>query len=281
MSLHSKSFKSEKLQKRRRKIIISRIIFFIVLILSFWGFLFTVSALPVINISEITVFGAETLAPSNLTLLAEKALFGRYFFTIPRSNIFFYPKARIRDILLETFPRLSRASVHFNNFHAIKISVSERSPVAQFCRLSTETIKTGNTESCFFLDGNGFAFSAALASASTTETLIKFYGIFSEENPIGKTFGSTGELSRFLNFSESLRSLDLPPLAFNRRPDGAFEATVSGGMRLIFDEEDNFQSVLSNLQSIITDPDLRRTSPLSSIDYIDLRFGNKIFYRKK
>src|SRR3989338_1853287 len=235
MLLRSKSFKSKKLQKRRRKIIIGRIIFFIVLILSFWGFLFTVTAIPAINISEITVSGAETLASSDLTLLAKETLFGRYYFTIPRSNIFFYPRVRIRNVLSDSFPRLSEVSVNFKNFHGIKISVGERLPVARFCRLTTEEIEIKHTESCFFLDGSGFSFAGAPLSGSTTEQLIKFYGIFSVDNTISMTFFSSGGFNKFLDFSDKLRDLNLPVLAFQKRPDESFDAVIKGGLRLIFD----------------------------------------------
>ena len=281
MISRSQSFKSAKLQKRRRTVVIGHIVFYALLLAGLWGFAFESLALPPINITEITVSGSLSLSPSEIVSVSEKLLSGRYFFTIPRTNIFFYPKARIQSTLLNLFPRLDTVSIHFKNFHAIHIFVTERFPEALWCHSGLTTLSGSMDGPCFFLDGTGFVFAPAPETSTTSSAFVKLYGILSEENPIGQTYGSAGELAKLLDFSKNLVSLDLRVSAFRVQSDNSIEALLNNGARLIFDRDDNLAVARINLESVISDPSFRAATRHARIDYIDLRFGNKVFYRLK
>jgi hypothetical protein len=42
-----------------------------------------------------------------------------------------------------------------------------------------------------------------------------------------------------------------------------------------------FPTVISNLQAIISDPDMGGIEGFKKVDYVDMRFGNKVFYKRK
>jgi hypothetical protein len=126
-----------------------------------------------------------------------------------------------------------------------------------------------------------------LIFASSTETsagpskFIKFFGKLSEENPIGRNFLSAIRLAALFKFSENIRSVGFEVAKFIERSDGAMEAALSDGGRLIFVDDTDLDMAVLNLQAIVGDPGLKASNIFDRLDYIDLRFGNKVYYKLK
>ena len=279
------NFKSARLQARRRKRIIGSTVLIVFCLASLWGLLFWLSGLQAITIQNIEVAGTTSVSPTDITTVAENFLAGRYFFTVPRNNILFYPKVAIEKSILKSYPQVKQVAVSFKNFHTIGISVAERHAVAWWCQnyVASSVVK-GAGENCFLVDGSGLIFAPSPEVASTSPQFIKFYSALPKENPIGQSYLSTStpaSFDRFLGFAKNLNTLGFTVSLFRERPDTDFEAQFSGGQSIIFARDADFASVFNNFQTIVSDPNFASANTFSTIDYIDLRYGNKVFYKTK
>lgn len=277
------NFKSSRLRARRRRAAVSRAVFALVSLATLWGFLFWFSSLGAFTVRNLEIKGVVSVSPSDLAKAAQKFLAGRYFFTVSRANIFFYPKSAIEADILRTFPRIERVAVGFENFHTIGLEVAERGVSALWCQgeALALTLAASGGERCYLLDDNGLIFAPFSAAATTSPAFIRFYSAVYKENPVGQTYGSAEDFRALSVFAKNLASLSFTASLFRERPDGDFEAKLLTGQRLIFSRAADFASVLNNFHTIVSDPGFSGTGGLAKVDYIDLRYGNKVFYKFK
>ncbi len=61
-----------------------------------------------------------------------------------------------------------------------------------------------------------------------------------------------------------------------------FSLVVSGGGEIYFDIKESLSKVADNLEALLRTPELATsTSRDLPVEYIDMRFGNKLFYKLK
>ncbi len=275
------NLKSARLRLRRRKAFIGRVVLTTFYLAGLWGSIFLLSGLGAVTIRNIEVAGTVSVSPQEIATTAQQFLTGRYFFTVPRASIFFYPKDAIVESILRSFPRAERIAVGFKNFHTIGISITEHQAAALWCQGEALTSAKSGGEVCFLLDSNGFIFAPFSPLGGEASKFMKFYSASPKENPIKQTYSSTEYFHSLLGFAKDLASIGFSVSLFRERPDADFEVQLLGGQRLIFGRDANFASIINNFQTIVSDPSFSGTSGLSKVDYIDLRYGNKVFYKTK
>lgn len=294
MFRRSRTFTSARLQKRRRKVIIGKIVAALFCAGGLWAVAFWLSGLPAITIRGIEVGGNVSLSAQDIASRTEHFLVGRYFFTVPRANIFFYPKAAVTKNILESFPRVENADIRFKNFHTISITIAEREAAALWCQaLNVQGTPSGkHFEECYLMDKDGFLFDAfnpeppsrdaeTLAVSNHYPAVIKFYGGLSAANPVGHSYETAERFHSLLAFAQNIGQIGVAVLAFRERSDKDLEVEVLGGARLVLGRDANLVSVAANLETIVSDPSFGGTEGFKKVDYVDLRFGNKVFYRLK
>lgn len=276
MLRRSHTFTSARLQKRRRKIIIGKVVAALLCAGGLWGLVFWLSGLPAITIRDVQIQGAVSVSSTELASTTAQFLKGRYFFTVPKANIFFYPKNAIERNLLQAFPMLERATLRFKNFHTIGITVVERMPRALWCAESESAGKS--KENCYVLQDTGLIFAEA---SSTPASFIRFYKTLSAQNPIGQEYESPIRFRALLQFADDVNALGLSVRAFRERPDTDVQVEIVGGGRLVVGRDADLVAAAANLHTIVSDPGFGGAEGFKELDYLDLRFGNKIFYRLK
>ena len=288
----SHRLKSARLREKRRKVVIGKTIIALFCAVGLWFLVFWLSGLPAINIRNVEGDGTIYLFPEDIAATASGFLTGRYVFTVPRSSIFFYPKNNIERDILESYPRVAGVDVRFKNFHTVKISIIEREAAALWCGtvLPEQFQPDEKLDECYFMDDNGFVFDmfyplpdtdVKQSVSSDKSPYVKFYGTLSGLNPVGQTYASIERFQALIQFSKDLALLGLGTIAFSERPDKDYEASLVGGTRLIFAGNADMTPILANLQSIMSEPSFSDVENLKKVDYIDLRFGNKVIYRLK
>lgn len=279
MQVRSHTLKSARLKERRRKVFIGRIVVTVFCVSVLWGLVFWLSNLPTVTISDIVVSGNISVQSQDIVAEAQKSLTGRYFFTVPKASIFFYPKGAILKDVNDLFPRIASAEIGWKNFHTIEIKVSERVPAALWCETPAPESTMG--AGCFYLDSTAFIFAPETISSSTPEAFIKFYGPLSSSTPIGQTYHSADYLKNHMNFANNLSLAGFSVISFTERINGVSETMLSGGQRLIFADDTDLSIALGNFESLVSNPAFKSAGTFAKLDYIDLRFGNKLFYRLK
>lgn len=268
------NLKSARLQARRRKAVIGRIFILVFFVSALWGSIYFLTGLSFVTVREIEVVGATSIATSTVSETAQNLLTGRYFYTIPKSNIFFYPKNKIERAISDAYPRVEHVGIGFKNFHAITVTLIERSPKALWCDSAV-------SENCYFLDDQGLIFSAYYHLDDTAIDFIKFYSASAVVDPINHQFVSSEYFAKLIDFAGKLKSVGFTVLSFSERQDADFEVKLSGGQRIIFSKDANFDTVLQNFKTLLGNSEFSVDKGFKRVDYLDLRFGNKVFYKTK
>lgn len=280
--------------KRRRQVAFFRKIIFVFVILALFFAAITYGLRRgAVRISEINIQGEESVNKDNIALTVRQGLAGSYLYAIPKNSIFFYPKKKIENTLVSRFKRLGKAEISVNNFNSINVRLEEHVPRYVWCDgLSPETAP------CYFMDGNGFVFDKAPVFSGNV--YIRFYGTLlgpnqaeglvdrtgnpvlgDEASVIGKKFlaqDAFKELDTFIN-AISDKVFLLSQLIKNEDQD--YELYLKDGGKIIFSLKDGAEKSFSNLFSALETEPLKanlRNKP-KSLEYIDLRFGNKVFFK--
>jgi hypothetical protein len=292
---HFNNLKSARLKERRRKIVVGKIFITVFCVAGLWSLTFWLSGLPSVTISGVEVSGTVSESASVVASTTESFLVGRYFYTVPRANILLYPRASIEKEILKSFPRVKKVGIRLRNLHTLAVEIVEREPAGLWCEPSDVPIVLLDEkwDDCYFLDDSGYIFHRLdLSSATSTDSAnimlssrypvyLKFYSLVPFEKPVGESYETPERFRSFLEFAKNINSLGLNILAFREREDADFDIDLVGGVRLIVSRDAVFSSVFSNLQAIVSDQDSGGVEGFKKADYVDMRFGNKVFYKRR
>ena len=277
-----------ELKKRRRRAILNKI-FLSVFGLGAIFFLFTyISRLPNLNIVEIQIEGNKTVDTEILKTTIEEELAGKYLWLFPKTNILFYPQNAIKNELQDKFTRLNNIDLSIKNNKILFVSLTEREAKYTWCGTEVQGvgIPQGSQtleipkEKCYFLDENGYIFDEAPYFSG--EVYFKFYGTTGQ--PLGSYF-LKDKFRQLTSFKDILVNIGLKPVSLSVTKDGDVEIFLSRGSsattlpKIIFKIDADFQNVAENLEAALTTEPLKTEfkNKYSSLQYIDLRFGNKVY----
>ena len=93
---------------------------------------------------------------------------------------------------------------------------------------------------------------------------------------------STTLFNEISNFVAKTKELSLRPTYIIAQDNGDFSLSLFGGGEIYFDMKEPLSRVGQNLEILLkTKTFASSTKGVSSIDYIDLRFGGKVYLKKK
>jgi len=222
------------------------------------------------QITKIEVHGGFTIPHSKIKELATQTLQGTYFKLIPRSFRLLYPK---RDIInsVESLPRLKNIEIDVVDTQTLVIFFEEYTPEALWCM-------DYESKSCLFLDSTGYSFAEAPALNGGAFIRYVDSGIVPE---IKKSGFSREFIKETQLFSELLaEELDLYVIYIERVENLDILYTVSGGGILKVSQSMASADSFENLRSILGSEDFIHLQN-GAFQYIDLRFGDKIFLNEE
>ena len=275
MPRRRKRFTSSKYAQRRRKAAYTKTIFVTVVLVLLMGVVAWLSRLEDIRIAAVEVEGNSVITDTELVAIVDEKLQGTYFFLIPRSNTLLYPRRDITAAILSSFPRLVTAEVSFVDFRSIVLSVEERVPYARWCGDNFMPLEAEDNR-CYFLDADGFIF--AKSPGFTGNVFMNFYGSIDQNDPVGAQFLSRQEFRNIVFFLNSLKQLSIDPAMLIISDDIDLELFLGSGTRIILRRSNDFADILTNLESIFAS-EVFRDRNMMTVDYIDLRFGRKVYYK--
>lgn len=278
--------------KRKRKMILwkfSAIFFAIILIIGgiVWGL-----SRPGLRITRIEVIGNSFLGTEEIASFVRKEMSGKYFFLFPKDSIALYPKERIKNDLLDSFKRILSIQVTAQSLTALSITINERKPYSLWCGEVLLDTREPTDTSCYFMDEAGFLF--AEAPHFSDNVYVEFYGPFYEAAaqagtstpstiPVGSIFLPVLEFKTINLFRDLLERMGLNIRAMAALPAGDVTFVIREGGKVLLNKKQDPLRVVSDIESAFRaemgdpgDPLIRKR-----IDYIDARFTNKIFFKKK
>lgn len=264
--------RSERLFKKRRRRIIIRTVLTVLGLVVLIAIPTFLSRASWMNIQTISIENSNgTISPEIITHVVQEEISGYYMHLFSRSNIFLYPKKSVEKKLITHFSRLQKVSIDMNGLSTITVHVTERAPFALWCSEEEGT--------CYFLDEQGLVFDRA------TNVLDPAYLRFSGAvlgGPLGSQYLDVAEFQKVRAVIVGVKSLSLNPVSLSVLGLNEYSLGLSGGEQIFFATHDSIDHIISNLESILSDPKLSlRSEQGLSVLTLDLRFGNKVFFKRK
>jgi hypothetical protein len=222
-----------------------------------------------LTITSVEVSGGETIQHSEIEGMVKESLQGTYFGLIPHQFAWFYPESGIRTAL-EGIHRIHNLSISRVSGTELAVAFDEYVPQALWCGSTTG-------EDCLFLDNTGYSFGHApnlsggsfLRFAKTTQTATLHTSITSTES-----FDAIMTLTELLaerNWFVSIVEIDLAGDAFLHMSEG-------GELKVKLSQPP--EEIVVNLFVILESIEFKHITP-GNFQYIDLRYGNKIFVNEE
>jgi hypothetical protein len=273
-----------ELKRRRRKAILYKFLLYffgVVVVFILLGFL---SCIKNLNISDVEISGNSVLETEALQNVVKEQIAGKYLWLFPKTNILFYPQNKIKNELQNKFKRIKDITLSIKKNNTLEVSLTERTAAYTWCGATLPLLRGGvgeGFEQCYFMDRGGYIFDEAPFFSG--EVYFKFYGSADGQG----SYFLKKDFERLIYVKDILLSLNLKPVAVYVARAGDVEFFLSKGTasastigpKIIFKLEADFQNATENLQAALNTEPLKSKiiNKYSSLQYIDLRFGNKVY----
>lgn len=268
-----KDQKPGSLKVRRRR---ARYIALVAIILFAVGGIYTVhwsSYRPSVRVQEVSVRGTTLQNPEDVSIYVRTHLSAGETQFIARDNIFSYPKEELRAGIIRNFPRLKSVRIGRSSFlgTTLIVNVDERTPLGTWCAPGAAT------SSCHVFDDSGLIFAQA-EDAPRPDVAYLFFGGVNPENAIGSVF-LPGKLVAVLDLLQRMREARFVPAAFHVLDEKDYMIDLENGYTIKASFGQSIDTIVHNLELVSVSEALRGRE--TELEYIDLRFGNRVYYKFK
>ena len=230
------------------------------------------SYLPQYTIQHIEVSGISTLDEREIEQRVYGALGEDGGFISPR-NLLWYDSDKIRSALESDVFHIARASVSRDDLFSttLRVTIDERAPFARWCTAEQQ---------CYAIDETGFIFDSLLASSTQTfaETFIFFGGVMSTTTPLGE-YVAPARFPSALSIMRTLGQAGYTPVRASIDSDTDLSIVFDSGFTLYVSFGAEPPTLVRNLKLVLESEPLKDN--LANLEYVDLRFGNRVFYKLK
>lgn len=257
-------------QRRKKRLILTCL--YLLAACGFVGVLGAVSHVEQLAIDSVSVTGAQALSAETLVAAASAPLESDSFELFSRENIFLYPRSAMRQALQSQFPRIKNVSVARPSLlaQAVVVTVEERAPYAKWC-----PSHGAGAETCYLLDSAGYIF--AEATNETPELSYTFHGGLAPGfSPVGQWF-LRGRIGGIVAFVDKLKQAGFETTDLSVDSEKDFSVRLAQGPVLLIPFDLDADAALRNLQITLAADGLDQR--LGELEYIDLRFGNRVYYK--
>lgn len=218
---------------------------------------------PIFQIKTLIISAPLQISNNVLQDLVEKTTFKKLLF-FPTQSIFLYNSRETQETILQRFSQIELIKIKRNLPGTLVVEMKNRQAVGQWCQ----------KEQCFLVDKQGVLFHEDFATQETPDLLI-----FSLKEHIVKSGQKTLAQEELEAIGEIFRELN-EELGVNTKKfiiaSGRLIAKTALGPEIYFDLQGDIPEQLFNLKVLLEKQvSLQKTG----LEYIDLRFGNRVFYK--
>ncbi len=239
-----------------------------------------------VSIFNLTVFEVSDVVVKNETVVGALEnqvrdtvlpLFGStQFLVIPPNHLLLYPRSKIKEAIIEEFPRIGEVSLRARK-DALTVTLTEREALLKWCITKDE----GEDERCFNVDGEGFIFEEVnkettlpVLGASFTPTVVGVRGRI-----------KTIDVPLLIKIIKFLNEQEIPVLSVERVVEEGYENQV------VIHVEENLRIYINLNRSLYeTTRDIyiplvsifeygKEDGMWNEIEYIDTRFGENVYFK--
>ena len=233
--------------------------------------------IPKFKIKEISIEGADVLDKKEFSAEINDFLTRKLWKILPYDNIFIFPDGQTADEIMPKFPIIKSAVFRRDFPQKLSVFIEERKPAALLCRES-EIQKL----ECAFADEAGFVFQ--LAPNFSGGIFLKFFDNRRQSTlagaaipaDIGKNIIDAGEFRKLNYFVKLLSKENLAAGKIVIKDEGAYEIHLREKWQILLNDKNEPEQSFANLKLVLSQIIKEKTPQL---EYIDLRLGNKVFYK--
>jgi cell division septal protein FtsQ len=231
-----------------------------------------VSRISYFKITKIVAAGNTTIDSEKIKGVVLEQLSGNWMWVFPKTNAYMVNANRLETQLRQSLPQLAAVSVTRNGMHELHVSVTEREPEALWCE---------ENGGCFFVDVRGEVY--APAPAFSAGVYVRFRGGMNAAEPIIGSVIYPNSFAAILSLSSRLKELGATITDVSEATDGEYHLMLAQGGVIRISLQDSIETTYSRIHALLSDqhavPDTKQF--FDSIEYLDVRFGNKIFLKQK
>ena len=230
------------------------------------GFVFLVRA-DFLQVKNFEVSGSKMIEADSLKNVANNFISGNKLLFIPKSNIIFLNKEKLKKTLLSQFTRLEKVEINKKFFSKdVELKITERSPDFVWCAKDGE---------CFFMTKTGFIFEKIL-DEQVLSGLVAFEGLL-DGSPIFKNFSTPDKMQNYSNFIDVLKRSEVEIYSINI--ESSDKAIAKTGVGDIFFSPVGKDLLLTAENTLLLINEIKNKNASAKINYIDARFDNKFYYK--
>ncbi len=265
--------KATRLVRRKRRIRNIKIAAIIIAVILFVAGASFVTKLKTFAIATITVEGNSAIDAGDIERLVKKDISGSYLYLFSKSNIFLYPKKIVLNDISTLFKRVDNVTISRSGLNTLIVSIQERVPAYTWCKGEPPAKRD-----CYLVDGQGYIFSEAPVFSGNA--FFGFYGNYTGTEPIGATYLNAEKFKYIDTLIAWLKENEIPTYALLAKDNDMYELSLNSGGKIIFKNLKNAEAVSlleSTIKTVMLNTDV--FSKNSGLEYIDLRYGNKVYYK--
>lgn len=240
-------------QKKQKRAWVKIIIFFLSVVAASWSFFwlpyFRISKLeindPLVNKREV-----EERLSLSLSSLTQ--------FLLPKNNFFLFPSKSVEEAILESGLGVAKVKKRFPN--KVFVEFEEIKPKFLYCK----------EENCFYIDKNGIPYETAPFFSDSPIPILEI----EKEIHIGEELIPKTETEFLIEFGKEIQNSGFSTQKIKIAKD--LEIFTNEGWKLIFILGKKDSKDLTNKLSLLFE---RKIKDRSKLDYIDMRFPNKAYYK--
>lgn len=247
------------------------------------GALYYMLQLPLLRFSDVHVAGLQTLSSEEVMGAVRADLAGTYFFLIPRDSYFFVSGAYLEERLKKQFSRIAEVAVKKTTGQPLSVTITERSVWGIVCEKANSVggsqevlpVQEKKTDACFYIDRSGTAFEDVSSFAGSL-----FPVIYKEEpGMLGQIAVAPADVEFFESSRDFLHlasGLSLFSMESQKTSPNDMHLYLKEGWELIVPRDKSPEEWTHVLDVLLSGEIKDRKKDLL---YVDLRFGNKVFYK--
>jgi len=256
-------------QKQQRRKQVRRYFILFTLMLCIGSFLYLLQ-LSQLRIGRVTVETQSLINSNEVEQKIQKELEGYYVYVFPKNSIFWYDKDTIGEILRNDYPEIDSLEVDLKKFDDLQINITEREVQYQ----------ASFGQELYDLDMNGVLFKKTSSAASSTR--IFYSQLDAVSGVLGEQFVERDTYIEFNGFLDDLekQGIVVKKIYFENKIQTILE--LDNSVRLIIHPSDKYETIVKTLQEVLVYKEFGFDKIDSDfavdVAYINLRYGNKLFY---
>ena len=268
--MSSQRYISDTLKRKKEKTKKIKIYIFIFLVCLCLGTLLYLVRLPAIQISNIKVSGTMFVSRQEVESTTQNILKSNILWVIPKSNIFIFSKQELQEQLTQN-PAIVSAKIRKKLFNTISIEIQEKEKEIIYCT-SFERLE------CYYVNTAGLIYVKVQDFIIPEQEII----VYSDQAPkkIQDIILEQEVYTNLILFIKNSARYDIKIGEIYLRADGVIELKTREQTILKVSIFDDFKKDFTNLIALFEQGILTKEQ-LPIIEYIDIRFGNKVFYKNK